>query len=78
MAIMELETFPITIKEASRLWDKTKRQVLWAVWRDTVKARQCSFSDSWILDFNSCQSLWGVPADEKLVAELREDWHGRA
>lgn len=75
---MELETFPISIKEAQNIWGKTKRQVLWAVWRDNIKARQCFFSKSWLLDYNSCAAFFGEPIDQKLVDDIRMDWHGRA
>lgn len=76
MAISELSTFPITIKEAQNIWKLTKRQVQWAVWRDKVKARQCLFSEAWILDYNSCEKHFGSPKETGLVAEIRIDWHG--
>jgi hypothetical protein len=78
MEMMNIETFPITILEAQNIWGKSKRQILWAAWKDHIKARQCSYSRSWLLDYNSCAAFFGKPLDEKLVDDIREDWHGRA
>ena len=75
MAVKELTTFPITIKEACKIFGKSKRQVQWAIWRDNIKARQCLLSSSWILDYNSCVEFWGNPLESALVAEVRMDWH---
>ena len=67
---------PITIQEAMCFWDKSKKQVYWAIWREQVKARQSVCSENWILSYNSCVDLWGAPSMTDLAVSVLEDWHG--
>lgn len=51
----------ITSSEAMVLWNKSRRQIQWACWRDEVVARKAITKGTWLLTYDSCVDAWGKP-----------------
>lgn len=73
---MITKDFSINPPEAMLLWNKSKRQVMWAIYRDHIRARQGLNNDAWFISFQSCVSLWGYPTATNLLDEIEAGYHG--
>lgn len=77
MSFAQNDDVPISKQEAQLLFNKSKKVVEYAVWKDKVRARQSVNSENWMLSLNSCIALWGEPVMQNLVNDIREGWeHG--
>lgn len=52
----------ITLQEACILWNKTPRQLHWAINRDQVVSRKSITSGTWLVTYSSLLSHFGEPA----------------
>ncbi len=75
MAINELNSVPITVKEIVFLWGVSKKSVMWAIWRDKIRVRQCTESGAYLIDMASCYSYFGECKHPKVAEEIRKDWY---
>jgi len=65
---------PISIQEAILLFDKSKKTVYWAIWRDSIRARKSVNSKNWMLSLASCIALWGQPIMQNLMVDIVSEW----
>lgn len=56
----------LTVPEVMRAWGKTQMQVMMAIYRDQIVARQVnSYKGTWLVARGSVIALWGQPRKEE-------------
>ena len=57
----------VTLREACRMWDKSPRQIMWAIDKDYVVSRKSITGGSWLITYDSLVKHFGEP--EKSITQ---------